>query len=244
VDWSLETVCDLTQRTITFVAINDGQTMVAPQPYEVIDAEGEIVTAGILLLDENDRVEITLEGLFGELTFRTEDGGAVVSVTCFEPPQLEVEASCNLDGSINFVVSNVGATMPLTQVYQVAGEDGIITAIGTYSLIASETITFIQPNTEQTLTFQSGEALSISANCFVPPKLEVEAICDTQNTAQFHITNSGGNTLSGDLAPRYNISRNGITLQDGSLMMGTGETKTISIVGCDGLSFELIENTE
>lgn len=244
VDWSLETVCDIDQRTITFVAINDQQTMVIPQPYEVVDSNGDIVTAGMLLLAQDDQVEVTLEGIFGEVTFRTEDGGAVVSVTCFEPPQLDIDATCNIDGSINFVVSNIGATMPLAQVYQVLDEDGIITDIGTFSLDAGETLTFIQRNTEQTLTFQSGDDLSIGANCFVPPELEVEAICDTQNIAQFHITNIGGNTLPDDSAPRYNISRDGNTLQEGNLTMGTGESETISVAGCDGLSFELIVSPE
>jgi hypothetical protein len=138
----------------------------------------------------------------------------------------------------------MGATMPLAQVYQIADEDGIIGDIGTFSLDAGESLTFVEPNTEQTLTFQSGDDLSIVANCFIPPDLDVEAICDAQDTAHFDITNQGGNTLAGDLAPQYIIARNGASVQTDVLTIGAGETETISIGGCDGLSFELIEGTE
>jgi Tol biopolymer transport system component/PKD repeat protein len=230
--------------TAVFTITNDSPDTAADQPYEIRDANNNLVKSGILTVAPQDSTEISVQGVYGALTF-TSSGtqGATTVLTdtsdCDEPPMLGGSADCALDGTATFIIENTSPDTDASQPYEVRDHSNTLIDSGTLNVPAggSTMVKITGVYTALTLTTSGVQGatteLSIETNCDEPPVLSVTSTCQIDGTAVFTVTNT---SLESAADQPYEIRDAGNTLiQSGTLTVGTNSSTDITVSNVYGL---------
>ncbi|MCQ3930746.1 MAG: hypothetical protein DPW16_09810 [Chloroflexi bacterium] len=206
------------------------------QPFTVTDLEGDEVLKGTLELGEGSSIDIPVDGVYGPLTFTSEGLSPVTANTeCYKPPVLSAVGTCVENGSALFVIYNGGGDMTSgnqQQTYQITDENGNVVLDGTLEIAENESVNIPVPDVWGTLTFTS-EGLStvfVETTCYQPPALSVIGFCKEDGSAQFGITNNGGDMSEGNQQVDYVIKNEfGQIFERGTLDLDAGASQDFFI---------------
>lgn len=194
----------------TFTVTNNSTETAANQPYTVTNAANVVVDSGTITAAPNGGIQvITVTDDFSELTFES-DGGTqgqttviTVDIDCTEPPILTGEATCLIDGTAIFTITNTSTESASNQAYVVTDSASAVVGSGTLTVAANggtQTVTIT--GVFGPLTFSSVGAegpttvLAVNSDCEEPPFLAVAPSCSVEGSAIFTITNTSTNTAA------------------------------------------------
>ena len=225
--------------TAVFTVSNTSDDTAANQPYEIRNANGDLVQSGTLAVPVNSSAQVSVVNTYGQLTFTSSSAtqGNTTSITdtsnCDEPPVLTGSADCTYDGTATFSITNSSADSTADQPYTVTAEDGTVIDTGTLNVPPNSTrdIVVIGADGRVTLTSSGPEGptteLNILTVCDEPPIITGSATCEANGTAVFNITNSSTDL---DANQTYTVTDSGGTVVDNGTLTTTANGGTTQIL--------------
>lgn len=251
-DLSITGSCTSNTGTATFTITNNGNAMTTPYDYVILDANGAVAGAGKIDLGANQSTTISVTGSSTSYTFATPNDAALAAtvdmsacvVAAAPPPppppaDLTISGVCtSVGGTATFELKNNGADMSVPYPYTITDASGAVVQTGTISLLAGQSITLTVTGSSTSYTFATPSDASLTTvvdmtTCVPPPPpppaLTANGICVSTNTAEFTITNNGG-----DMPAPYTFTitdQNGVVIQTGNVQLRAGESMTITVNG-------------
>jgi Tol biopolymer transport system component/PKD repeat protein len=239
---SISHICQLDGSAV-FTISNASDDTAASQPYEVRDSANVLVDSGILNIAVNGSTTVTISGNWDALTLTsTGTQGVTTQISdtsdCDEPPLLSASATCALNGTATFTVSNTSANTAASQPYEVRDASNNVVDSGTLDVpIGGSTdivITGVYTQLTLTSTGTQGTTTSItrSIDCDQPPTLSISHVCQIDGAAVFTITNSSTETAA---SQPYEIRDGSSALIDsGILNVAISGSTNITVTGVWG----------
>jgi predicted RNA-binding protein with TRAM domain len=233
--------------SILFVVSNTGGNMLDSELYMVTDPNGALVDQGYIQLFTGEQLPLQYWGYLS-LTLRIGDLFVIASPECapvpptatpeVQPPNLSAEASCMYDGSVQFIITNLGGDMTEAVYYTVTDPNGALVADGYVLLLSGEQLP-LQYSGYPILTLTIGDLVVTSSDCTPtnPPVLEGNVYCQADGSIRFVIVNTGGDML---LPAYYTVTTpDGGFVADGWLQLFTGEQAILEYSGYPRLTFTM-----
>ncbi len=246
--------CTANSGTATFTITNQGNDMTTSYSYVILDDNGAVAGTGTITLAANQSTVISVSGPSSSYTFATPNDAALttvvdmtacaVSATPTSPPapppaDLSISGSCTaVGGTAAFILTNNGADMTVPYPYTITDASGAVVQTGTISLLTGQSITLTVSGSSTGYTFAtSGDpALTTvvdTTTCVLPPppppSLTANGVCVSTGTAEFTVTNNGGDMTT---PITFTITdQNGSVVQSGKIQLKAGESVTLQVTG-------------
>ncbi|MHB8750539.1 MAG: beta strand repeat-containing protein, partial [Aggregatilineales bacterium] len=234
--------------TATFTITNtSGSPLPAGTTYTVTNGGGQTIQSGSLALNPGQSTTITVPGASGTTTLTVTGTGISASFTaqCGAPTstpstQITGTGTC-ANGTAMFTLTDTGsAALPAGTTYTVTNSSNQVIQSGPLTLNAGQSTTINVPNVSGTITLTvngPGLTATFTAQCGVPsstpsPTLTGSGTC-ANGTATFTVTNTGGTALPSGTT--YIVTNSlGQTVQSGPLVLGAGQSTTITVPNMSG----------
>ena len=203
----------------SFTVSNIGGSMSLPDRLTIINAAGTVVlTDDFLQLGANQSRTYTVSGHYGIITMRTVDSSLNVTTNCAEPPILSGSATCAIDGTAIFTITNTSRDTAASQLYTVLDANNNLVTSGSLAIPANGGSQEIRvANIYGRLNFSTSGSqgvttqLALNTNCAEPPVLSGSASCAIDGTAIFTITNTSRDTAASQLYTILDANNNLVT---------------------------------
>jgi Tol biopolymer transport system component/PKD repeat protein len=230
---SVTSACQI-DGTAVFTVTNTSTESAANQPYEIREENNELVTSGTLTVNPNSSTEITVEKVYGQLTFTSTGTQGVITATsdCAQPLRLTGDAVCE-SGTAVFTIENRSSTAA-NQRYTITSSDGSVIESGTLEIDGkgSQTVS-VKNMSGQTLTFNTDglTSLILTTSCAVSstdtvPAISGSSMCLSDGESAFTLKNEGEAAIN----QAYQITDEaGELISSGTLNLNSGESMTLNV---------------
>ena len=175
------------------------------------------------------------------VTMKLNGGGEVVREVVVDPesdpPVLSMTATCGLDRTASFVISNTGAAMTTPDTLTIRDENGTVVAIRVFTVGANASITVNVENMSGPVTGALTDSSSVTAstNCNYAPQISITGACVNTTEFRFTITNPSDPKVGPmHTGQSYTITNSGGTqVASGSFDVDPGETLNVDLTGVD-----------
>ena len=226
----------------TFTVTNASTESAANQTYTVTNAASVVVASGILVIPANGGTQVvTVTNDYSLLTFASTGGaqGPTTVVTantdCTQPPVLTGAATCAIDGTATFTITNTSTESASNQTYSVTDAASVVVDSGTLTVAANggtQTVTITGVYSPLTLTSSGVQGpstvLSVNSDCDEPPVLSVVPACLVDGSATFTITNDSTDTAANQAYTVTNAAS--VVVDSGTLTIpANGGTQVVTV---------------
>jgi hypothetical protein len=217
--------------------------MLNPQPYRVLDSDGNEVASGDIQLASGASTTVTVQGYAGNVQFETTGVAPLTVNTVCAEPRLEGVGVCSATQEATFTITNAGgANMINPQPYRVLDSQGNEVASGTIQLMAGESTTVTVQGYAGDVQFETTGVAPLTVNTVcAEPSLEGVGICREDQVAIFTIRNTGGGDMLNP-APFRIVTAGGVEVTTGTVQLAAGQEQQIDVSGFGGtLTLEITE---
>lgn len=218
-----------------FTVTNNGGDMTTPDSLKITDANGVVVVVDdTLKLANGQSKTYTVTGSYGTLTLTTVDTAVSASTYCNHPPRLSGSAVCQMDGSVQFIITNSSLDTAANQSYSVTDGNNVTVQTGTITAGANGGTQTITVAYSPSLTFStsgspsSTTTVTLTSTCAEPPVLSVSVVCELNGDATFTVVNNSKDTAANQ---SYSVTDvNNSVVQTGTITAAAnGGTQVITV---------------